>query len=90
MPYTRHIFGNCYLTPREVQIISCLIEGKSIQQIADFLRTARSTVKTQLERLYYKSGCKDQKQLIMKALKCGFDFLGNFTEDPNIQLQGAE
>lgn len=90
MPYTRYTFDTCYLTPREVQIISCLIEGKTIQQIADFLETARSTVKSQLEQLYYKTGCKDQKQLIVKALRFGFDFLGNCTITPNIDPSHPE
>ncbi len=79
MAYVRHRFGKSYITPGEVKIISALIRGLTIQKIAGLLGVARSTIKTQIERIYARTMCFSRGPLIAEARDCGFDKDGNFT-----------
>jgi len=57
------------LTPREIQILEALAEGRANRQIAADLGISEETVKTHLKRLYEKLGASDRAQAVAVALR---------------------
>ena len=57
------------LTPREKDVLSLLIEGMSIAQVAHRLYLGESTVKTHVAKLYDKLGATNRAQAVMAALR---------------------
>lgn len=57
------------LTPREKEIISLVVLGKTNTQIAGQLSTSKHTVKHQLTRIYYKLGVRSRSQLVLFAIQ---------------------
>jgi DNA-binding CsgD family transcriptional regulator/PAS domain-containing protein len=59
----------CDFTPAESQIFASLVQGKSLEETAAALGVARSTAKTHLLRIFDKTGCKRQAELIAFAAR---------------------
>ena len=59
------------LTPREREVVSALIAGYSVDQVAATLFMSRSTVKTHVGRVYEKFGVHNRAGLAMVAVKHG-------------------
>ena len=57
------------LTPRELDIINCLANGASNEEIAKDLFLSVHTVKSYFEAMYQKYGVKNRVQLIVYAFK---------------------
>jgi DNA-binding CsgD family transcriptional regulator len=55
------------LTTAEHRVLLGLIEGQTVQQIADELRIALPTARTHLQRIFQKSGSRRQADLIRRA-----------------------
>ncbi|HZD60295.1 MAG TPA: LuxR C-terminal-related transcriptional regulator [Anaerolineae bacterium] len=53
------------LSPRELEILSCLSEGKTSPQIAEELHLSAKTVKNHLYRIYKKLGISSRKEAIL-------------------------
>ena len=53
------------LSPRQADIIKCLLLGNSDKQIAKELRISVPTVRTHMGRLFQKSGVDDRVELIL-------------------------
>jgi len=60
------------LTHRELQILSCLVEGKSNREIANIIHLSLDTIKTHLKNTYRKLGVSSRSQAISIAIKEGF------------------
>jgi DNA-binding NarL/FixJ family response regulator len=56
------------LTRREVDVLACLIAGKSNREIAEELRVSMSTVKAHLSSLYNKLGVSSRTQAALVGL----------------------
>ena len=65
-PYSRTI-----LSHRELQILECVVDGKSNQQIAEAVYLSLDTVKSHLKKIYQKLGVSRRAQAINKAIKEG-------------------
>ncbi len=60
------------LTPREVEVLQQLAQGKSNQEIAAALTMSEGTVKYHVNHLLHKLGAADRTQAVLTALKRGF------------------
>ncbi|MDA8240855.1 MAG: LuxR C-terminal-related transcriptional regulator [Nitrospiraceae bacterium] len=59
------------LTPKECEIIRCLIKGKSNKEIASSMKIRPSTVNAHLDNIYMKLGCRNRVTASLLALKNG-------------------
>jgi DNA-binding NarL/FixJ family response regulator len=60
-----------HLTPRELEVLETLGEGRSIAQVASALHLSESTVKTHVAKVYEKLGANNRTQAIMSAVRLG-------------------
>jgi DNA-binding NarL/FixJ family response regulator len=60
-----------HLTPRELEVLAHLGEGRSVAQVAHLLHMSESTVKTHVGRLYDKLGAANRTQAVMAAVRLG-------------------
>ena len=59
------------LTPREVEVLRQLVQGRSNKEIAEALTIAEETVKTHVGRVLSKLQAENRAQAIVQALKGG-------------------
>jgi DNA-binding NarL/FixJ family response regulator len=59
------------LTPREVDVLKLIASGLSNQEIADALVLSNATVKTHINRIFYKTGARDRAQAVRYAYQHG-------------------
>lgn len=59
------------LSPREVQVLGLLRDGRSVPQVAGELFISLSTAKTYVARLYEKLGAGNRAQALMAAVRLG-------------------
>ena len=59
------------LSPRELEVLSRVVEGKTNRLIAQELHMSLSTVKRHLERVASKLGVSDRTQIAVKAIEMG-------------------
>ena len=59
------------LTPREVEVLTLIASGLSNQEIADALVLSNATVKTHINRIFYKTGARDRAQAVRYAYQHG-------------------
>src|SRR4029453_14965717 len=64
------------LTPRELDVLQHLAQGKSNQEIATALTMSEGTVKYHINHVLQKLGAADRTQAVLTALKRGFAYLG--------------
>ena len=62
----------CYLTPREKDIVQELVYGKNNNEIAAKLFISKSTVKTHIEHMFYRFGVSNRIQLAVLAVRKNF------------------
>jgi DNA-binding NarL/FixJ family response regulator len=55
------------LTPREVEVLKLIAAGQSNAEIADALFLSNATVKTHINRIFYKTGARDRAQAVRYA-----------------------
>ena len=59
------------LTPREVEVLKLIAAGLSNREIADQLFLSGATVKTHINRIFYKTGARDRAQAVRYAYEHG-------------------
>ena len=59
------------LTPREIEVLKLIADGLSNAQIADKLVLSNATVKTHINRIFYKTGARDRAQAVRYAYQHG-------------------
>jgi DNA-binding NarL/FixJ family response regulator len=59
------------LTAREVEVLKLIAEGKSNAEIAEVLVVSAATVKTHVNRIFYKTGARDRAQAVRYAYEHG-------------------
>ena len=59
------------LTPRELEVLGLLAQGRSNPQIAQELVISRATAKTHVERIIGKLGVSDRTQAALRAIELG-------------------
>lgn len=59
------------LTPRELDVLGRLVQGRSNKEIADDLFVTPSTVKTHLVHIYAKLGVADRREAMGRAVAIG-------------------
>jgi DNA-binding NarL/FixJ family response regulator len=59
------------LTPREVEVLRLIAAGLSNTEIADTLVVSNATVKTHINRIFYKTGARDRAQAVRYAYRHG-------------------
>jgi DNA-binding NarL/FixJ family response regulator len=59
------------LTPREVEVLKLIAAGLSNHEIADKLVLSNATVKTHVNRIFYKTGARDRAQAVRYAYQHG-------------------
>jgi DNA-binding NarL/FixJ family response regulator len=64
------------LTPRELEVLGLLAQGKSNPTIAEELVISRATVKVHVERIIRKLGVSDRTQAVVRAIELGLVTLG--------------
>lgn len=52
------------LSPREAEVLSLVVRGRSVPHIAERLYLSRGTVKTHISRIYQKLGVGDRQEMI--------------------------
>lgn len=55
------------LTPREAEVLKLIAAGLSNSEIADKLVLSNATVKTHINRIFYKTGARDRAQAVRYA-----------------------
>ena len=72
MPQVRDYFSaSVPLSPREMEVLSLLADGKSNQEIADSLFVSTNTIKTHVARLYEKLEVRRRTEAVSKARQLG-------------------
>ncbi|MBV8948138.1 MAG: response regulator transcription factor [Solirubrobacterales bacterium] len=61
------------LTPREAEVLKLIALGLSNSEIADKLVLSNATVKTHINRIFYKTGARDRAQAVRYAYKHGLE-----------------
>jgi DNA-binding NarL/FixJ family response regulator len=64
------------LTPRELEVLRCVGEGRSNGEIAEQLQVSEATVKTHLARILPKLGARDRVQAVVLAYETGLVHVG--------------
>ena len=59
------------LTPREAEVLKLIADGLSNAEIADALVVSHATVKTHVNRIFYKTGARDRAQAVRYAYEHG-------------------
>jgi DNA-binding NarL/FixJ family response regulator len=59
------------LTPREVEVLKLIAAGRSNAEIAEILVVSGATVKTHVNRIFYKTGARDRAQAVHYAYQHG-------------------
>jgi DNA-binding NarL/FixJ family response regulator len=59
------------LTPRETEVLKLIAAGLSNREIADKLVLSNATVKTHINRIFYKTGARDRAQAVRYAYRHG-------------------
>ena len=59
------------LTPREVEVLKLIAAGLSNAEIASTLVVSAATVKTHVNRIFYKTGARDRAQAVRYAYQHG-------------------
>ena len=59
------------LTPREIEVLTLIAAGLSNREIADALVLSNATVKTHINRIFYKTGARDRAQAVRYAYQHG-------------------
>jgi DNA-binding NarL/FixJ family response regulator len=59
------------LTPREVEVLKLIASGLSNGEIAAELVVSAATVKTHINRIFYKTGARDRAQAVRYAYRHG-------------------
>jgi DNA-binding NarL/FixJ family response regulator len=59
------------LTPRELEVLKLIAAGLSNAEIADELVLSNATVKTHINRIFYKTGARDRAQAVRYAYRHG-------------------
>ena len=59
------------LTPREVEVLKLIAAGLSNNEIADKLVLSNATIKTHINRIFYKTGARDRAQAVRYAYRHG-------------------
>ena len=61
------------LTPRELEVLKLIAAGLSNAEIADALVVSAATVKTHVNRIFYKTGARDRAQAVRYAYEHGIE-----------------
>jgi DNA-binding NarL/FixJ family response regulator len=59
------------LTPRELEVLKLIAAGMSNGEIAEALVVSAATVKTHVNRIFYKTGARDRAQAVRYAYQHG-------------------
>ena len=59
------------LTPREAEVLALIASGLSNAEIAETLVVSAATVKTHVNRIFYKTGARDRAQAVRYAYEHG-------------------
>jgi DNA-binding NarL/FixJ family response regulator len=59
------------LTPREAEVLKLIAAGLSNSEIAETLVVSAATVKTHVNRIFYKTGARDRAQAVRYAYRHG-------------------
>ena len=59
------------LTPREAEVLTLIAAGLSNQEIAERLVVSAATVKTHVNRIFFKTGARDRAQAVRYAYQHG-------------------
>jgi DNA-binding NarL/FixJ family response regulator len=59
------------LSPREKQVLQCLVDGLSYKMIADQLTISFETVRSHIKRIYEKLHVHNNTEAVVKAIKAG-------------------
>ncbi len=60
-----------HLTPREAEVLKLIASGLSNTEIAEALVVSLATVKTHVNRIFYKTGARDRAQAVRYAYQHG-------------------
>lgn len=59
------------LSPRELDVLALLVDGRTAEDIAKTLRISKSTAKTHITKTYEKMGVANRAQLVVMAIQLG-------------------
>lgn len=60
------------LTPREMEVLQALCDGKSTAQIAAQLFLSENTVKTHIQHIFKKMGVRNRTEAVIRAIELGW------------------
>ena len=70
------------LSEREMEVLECVVQGKSNKEIAGLLGISHQTVKNHVTSILRKFGVEDRTQAVVYALKHGWVQLKNSNLKP--------
>jgi DNA-binding NarL/FixJ family response regulator len=59
------------LTPRELEVLGLVTQGKTNQEIAESLTITRATAKAHVQHIIHKLGVSDRTQVVVRAFELG-------------------
>ena len=72
------------LTPKELQVLNLIAEGKSNKEIANLNFIELSTVKTHINNIYFKLGVDNRKEAVNLSLQYRFETKSTISPPPGI------
>ncbi len=60
------------MTPRELEVLRLVAQGKTNQEIAESLFITRTTAKVHVQHIIRKLGVSDRTQAVVRAFELGF------------------
>ncbi len=78
------------LSGREGDVLSCVVRGYGVKEIADSLSVSQGTVKTHLHNMYRKCGVSDKQQLIHQFEQQAFSVGRVTAENPQAAPAAAQ
>ncbi len=72
------VYKTIPLTPRQLQILQCLAEGKSNRQIVRAIGISPSTIRVHIRRAVMRLGARNRTQAVARAVAAGYVVVPDF------------
>lgn len=73
--YLGALWGEKYITKRELQVLKCILHGFSSKKMALLLKLSKKRIESIIKQLKQKLQCRSQLEIVSRAIKEGWIYL---------------